>query len=195
MRTVPNLLTLSRPVIFLPLVLVLHILGHDLWAMVGVIAGASTDYLDGWLARRGGGATAIGKYIDTAWDKLFYPPILCVLLLDLDRVQLSFSPEWFRNFLLIALTVMLVFEFALWLTRIMLMHEVVWYRRFCDCVSVAAKRPGKLKVWAQTFSASFLLLGLGTGMDWPFWLGLFWFLTVIPLIIWSFVSRHKWPDD
>ena len=69
----PNTLSLSRPLIFLPLIaLVLLWLN---WIFVGAILyilGVITDYLDGQLARKNGNVTVTGKLLDPMADKLFF---------------------------------------------------------------------------------------------------------------------------
>lgn len=68
-----NILSLSRPLLFLPL-LALTILWLQ-WMFVGVIIyiiGAITDLLDGWLARKRGQVTITGKLLDPLADKLFF---------------------------------------------------------------------------------------------------------------------------
>src|SRR4051794_25902997 len=56
-------------------------------AGVVIIAGI-TDYLDGWLARRWGIESLLGKFLDPVADKVFLLVGL-VMLMRLDRV-----PEW-----------------------------------------------------------------------------------------------------
>jgi len=67
LRTVPNLVTLSRLVlvlgVFISYLSDLYVVG----AVLGAVAGA-TDYLDGWLARRTGRVTRLGEILDQFCD-------------------------------------------------------------------------------------------------------------------------------
>lgn len=73
LRKFPNILSLSRPLLFLPL-MALTILWWQ-WVFVGAIifiVGAITDLLDGWLARKCDQVTVTGKLLDPLSDKLFF---------------------------------------------------------------------------------------------------------------------------
>src|SRR5690606_20428203 len=68
----PNLLTMAR-VALIPLVLWLLYDGTPeagFWAAVVYIVAAVTDFLDGWLARRMGLVSILGKFLDPLADKL-----------------------------------------------------------------------------------------------------------------------------
>lgn len=72
-RKLPNILSLSRPLLFLPLT-ALAVLWLQ-WIFIGVIlyiTGAITDLLDGWLARKRKQVTITGKLLDPLADKLFF---------------------------------------------------------------------------------------------------------------------------
>ncbi len=67
LATIPNLLSIARIAGFV-LAVALYLSGHGWTAVaVGVAAGV-TDYLDGYLARRLGQATALGALLDQAAD-------------------------------------------------------------------------------------------------------------------------------
>ncbi|MEK7087224.1 MAG: CDP-alcohol phosphatidyltransferase family protein [Patescibacteria group bacterium] len=69
----PNILSLSRPIILLPLI-ALVLLWFN-WIFIGAILyilGVVTDYLDGRLARKNGNVTVTGKLLDPMADKLFF---------------------------------------------------------------------------------------------------------------------------
>ncbi len=79
----PNTLTVMRMAV-LPVFLVFPWIDHSrLWSQVVAwlfIAAATTDVVDGWLARRGHGVTSIGKLLDPLADKMLVSTALIVLL-------------------------------------------------------------------------------------------------------------------
>ena len=75
-----NLVTLSRGLAVVP-ILVLLVTGHVTWAMVLYLAAASTDLIDGWLARRSGRASEFGAQLDAAVDNAFSVGIFVFLLM------------------------------------------------------------------------------------------------------------------
>lgn len=73
LKKFPNVLSLSRPLLFLPLT-ALAVSGLQ-WIFAGAVVyaiGAATDSVDGWLARKQGQVTVTGKLIDPLADKLFF---------------------------------------------------------------------------------------------------------------------------
>lgn len=80
-RTVPNLLTLSR-IFVIPLVVALFFVTEPWarWANLGLFTAAGiTDWLDGYLARRMGMESAVGKFLDPIADKLLVVATLFML--------------------------------------------------------------------------------------------------------------------
>ncbi|MCC6522005.1 MAG: CDP-diacylglycerol--glycerol-3-phosphate 3-phosphatidyltransferase [Polyangiaceae bacterium] len=89
-RNLPNLLTFFR-ILLIPLVLVLLERGtpeNCFWAAIAYAAAAITDMLDGWLARRQGLVSVLGKFLDPLADKLIVASTL-VWLVAMGRV-----PTW-----------------------------------------------------------------------------------------------------
>jgi CDP-diacylglycerol--glycerol-3-phosphate 3-phosphatidyltransferase len=85
----PNLLTALR-IALIPLVLYLMADGTpkaNFWAAIVYIASAVTDFLDGWLARRMGLISLVGKFLDPLADKLLVMATL-VFLAYLGRLPL-----------------------------------------------------------------------------------------------------------
>jgi len=75
-RNLPNILSLSRPLLFLPLT-ALAVLWLQ-WTLAGAVIyviGAVTDSIDGWLARKQKQVTVAGKLLDPLADKLFFDPL------------------------------------------------------------------------------------------------------------------------
>jgi CDP-diacylglycerol--glycerol-3-phosphate 3-phosphatidyltransferase len=86
----PNLLTLAR-VAAVPVVLVLLLSdsrSSGIWAAAVFGMAATTDFIDGWLARKWGIVTVLGKFLDPLADKLIVMVAL-IMLIPLDRV-----PAW-----------------------------------------------------------------------------------------------------
>lgn len=93
----PNLLTLAR-VAAIPLLVVIMFSDSreaGFWAAALFGAAAATDFIDGWLARKWGVVTVLGKFLDPLADKLIVMAAL-IMLIPYGRV-----PAW-AVFLLLA---------------------------------------------------------------------------------------------
>src|SRR5215467_13960325 len=89
-KNLPNFLTFLR-VLMIPAVLVLLDRGAPrdcYWAACVYALAAITDLLDGWLARRSGLVTVIGKFLDPLADKLIVAATL-VWMVPMGRI-----PAW-----------------------------------------------------------------------------------------------------
>jgi CDP-diacylglycerol---glycerol-3-phosphate 3-phosphatidyltransferase len=89
-RNIPNLLTFAR-VVMIPMVLILLGRGSPrdcFWAALVYALAAITDMLDGWLARRQGLVSVLGKFLDPLADKLIVTGTL-VWLVPMGRI-----PAW-----------------------------------------------------------------------------------------------------
>ena len=75
-----NLVTLSRGVLIAPILWLLGE-GRTLAALIVYVVAASTDLVDGWLARRSGRASAFGAQLDAVIDNIFSLAILAFLLM------------------------------------------------------------------------------------------------------------------
>lgn len=93
----PNLLTLARVAVIPLLVLIMLSDSREagFWAAALFGAAAVTDFIDGWLARKWGVVTVLGKFLDPLADKLIVMAAL-IMLIPHDRV-----PAW-AVFLLLA---------------------------------------------------------------------------------------------
>jgi CDP-diacylglycerol--glycerol-3-phosphate 3-phosphatidyltransferase len=89
-KNLPNMLTFLR-IVMIPAVLVLLSRGSPrdcYWASWVYAAAAITDLLDGWLARRQGLVSVLGKFLDPLADKLIVAATL-VWLVPMGRI-----PAW-----------------------------------------------------------------------------------------------------
>jgi len=86
----PNLLTMAR-VAAVPLIVVIMLSDSreaGFWAAAVFGAAAVTDFIDGWLARKWGVVTVLGKFLDPLADKLIVLAAL-IMLVPFGRV-----PAW-----------------------------------------------------------------------------------------------------
>lgn len=138
-RTIPNLITLSRIVLLLVAATIYFTTSHrGVAILLAVIAGV-TDYLDGAIARATGQVTRLGEILDLFCD-LFYESFVLLV-----AIQAQFFPPW----------VLLLYLFReFWVTSI---------RRYLAAQgkSIPSSLVGKLKtnfiMWG--FLPTFLALG------------------------------------
>ena len=86
-KNLPNLLTFAR-IVMIPAVLVLLSRGSPrdcFWASLVYALAAITDFFDGWLARRQGLVSVLGKFLDPLADKLIVSATL-VWLVPMGRI-------------------------------------------------------------------------------------------------------------
>ncbi|MBX3276270.1 MAG: CDP-diacylglycerol--glycerol-3-phosphate 3-phosphatidyltransferase [Sandaracinaceae bacterium] len=134
----PNLLTFLR-IALIPLVLWLISLGTPqarFWAVCVYAVTAITDFLDGWLARRRGLVSVLGKFLDPLADKLLVMSLL-VYLIALAEVH------W------LAVVLLLARELSITSLRVIAMTEGVM---------IAAGQGGKEKTALQMVAILFLVV-------------------------------------
>ena len=85
----PNLLTLMR-MVFLPLIVLSLLGGHNGWALGLFVAAGITDFFDGQLARRLHQQTTFGQYLDPVADKMLLSTMFLVLSV-LHRIPWKFT--------------------------------------------------------------------------------------------------------
>ena len=85
--TVPNVLSIAR-LATVPVFLYLFVTGQEEAAVILYGAGAWTDFFDGYLARRLGQVTEIGKLLDPLADRVF------IIALALALVAVDALPWW-----------------------------------------------------------------------------------------------------
>lgn len=146
----PNRLTLAR-IILVPVFMAFLLLqvpkGHtilphqDVVAALIFILASTTDGLDGYIARKRGQVTVLGKFMDPLADKLLVSAALIAL------VELGDVPAWLA-------WVIIGREFAVTGLRAI---------AAADGQVIAASKLGKIKTVTQVIAISAILL-----KDWPF---------------------------
>jgi len=81
LRTVPNIITLSRIVLLWLGVLVYFYISHGVGIALAILAGV-TDYLDGYIARRTKQVTRLGEILDQFCDLCFEAFIIIIATLQ-----------------------------------------------------------------------------------------------------------------
>jgi CDP-diacylglycerol--glycerol-3-phosphate 3-phosphatidyltransferase len=148
----PNMLTMGR-IAAIPLVLALMAQGTrecNFWAMMTYAVAAVTDFVDGWLARRMGLTSLLGKFLDPLADKLI---VLATLVM---MVEPGHVPAW-------AVIVIAARELSVTALRTIAMSEGV---------VIAASRGGKDKTAVQMVAVLALILNDTYYMDYGFFRGL-----------------------
>ena len=136
-------LTVSRAAA-VPIVVVLFALDfphHDLWATAIFGAAMLTDQVDGWLARRAGESSDLGRLLDPVADKIL---VMATLIVLAERV----FPGWM-------VAAIVAREFLVSGLRLAAIERGV---------VVDARELGKLKTWAQAVAAG--IGGLAAGGVW-----------------------------
>lgn len=75
-----NLVSLSRLLLIVPIGLLL-LAGHERFALLTMVIAATTDLLDGWIARRTGRSSEFGAQLDAVVDNIFSLAIFGFLVL------------------------------------------------------------------------------------------------------------------
>lgn len=186
-NTPANLVTYSRIVLVVVFIVLTILAGPDgrdnlvlRWiAAVLFIVAASTDKVDGWLARRNDQVTELGKLMDPIADKL----LMCSALILLSAFG----------------------ELAWWITLLFLVREVgitVMRMLVIDKGGkvIAAAWPGKLKTVFQSIALSFYMVPMwslcnpgsdgDTGSGWVFWYYLLAFVLILAALVLCLYSGY-----
>lgn len=134
----PNLLTMLR-VVLIPLALWLIADGTPracFWAGAVYTVSAITDFLDGWLARRMGLISVLGKFLDPLADKLLVISSLLVM------IAMDWVPAW-------AVIIIVARELSVTSLRVIAMSEGV---------EMAASQGGKEKAALQMIAVLLLMV-------------------------------------
>ena len=132
--SLPDQLTVAR-IAAVPVVIVLYAWdfpNHAYWATAVFVLAMATDQVDGWLARRRGVSTELGKLLDPVADKVLVLAALVMLVGE------DVAPAW-----MVALIV--VREILVSGLRLAAIERGV---------VLAARDLGRLKTWAQALAAA-----------------------------------------
>ncbi|WP_110929484.1 CDP-diacylglycerol--glycerol-3-phosphate 3-phosphatidyltransferase [Bacillus massiliglaciei] len=175
----PNKITISR-IFLIPVFLIIMLypfswgevtvwgvtlpVTHLIGALIFIIA-STTDWIDGYYARKYDLVTNLGKFLDPLADKLLVSAALIVLV-DLDLI---YNLSWIA-------IVIISREFAVTGLRLVLAGEGE---------VVAANQLGKIKTWAQIIAISAMLLHNlpFEGIHFPFALIALWIALIFT--VWS----------
>lgn len=104
-----NLISLSRILVALPVIYLHADSGGEAGPIIIALAvyGILSDFLDGWVARKTGSVSELGKILDPLADKL------CAFLLFGYTVWIGLVPLWF--FILVAMRDLLIMGGSLWI--------------------------------------------------------------------------------
>jgi len=164
---VPNLLSLSR-ILSVPIFIVLMLHPSPLRALAAGIVfslASATDWLDGYLARRWGQVTKVGKLLDPIADKILIMSALVILV----ELRHDIVHSWMAILIIGR-------EFAVTGLRAIASS---------DGIIIPAETVGKYKVGAQITAVLSLLLDYYLNRDWLRELGSFALWIAIILSVYS----------
>jgi len=164
---VPNLLSLSR-ILSVPIFIVLMLEPSPVRALAAGIVfslASATDWLDGYLARKWGQVTKMGKLLDPIADKILIMSALVVLV----EIRSDIVRSWMAILIIGR-------EFAVTGLRAIAAS---------DGIIIPAETTGKYKVGAQITAVLALLLDYYLTRDWIRYLGSFALWVAMVLSIYS----------
>ena len=184
---VPNLLSLSR-ILSVPVFILLMLEPNPLKALIaGIVFGlaSATDWLDGYLARKWGQVTKIGKLLDPIADKILIMSALVILV----EIRADAVHAWIA-------IVIIGREFAVTGLRAMAATEGI---------VIPAETVGKYKVGAQITAVLCLLWDYYLDRGWITDLGriALWIAMILALYsafryfltYWNILNHHASPDE
>lgn len=135
-RINPNYITIQRLLIFMPLACIYLANGSLGVAMLFMVLGELTDFVDGWVARKGNRVSDVGKLLDPLCDSVFHMAIWMSFL------SLGWAPLY-----------LVILFFA--------RDAIVSTIRSCLAkhgIALAARWSGKIKAVAQATAQLFIVL-------------------------------------
>lgn len=174
----PNLITVSRLLLAFVLFALIWLKGYWITAAILFVVAASTDALDGWLARKYGQITALGRILDPFVDKIIVIGAFVFLLEKKVRVIGTDEVIWSG---VNAWMVMIVIGREMFVTSLRGFLEQQGH-------DFSASLSGKLKMTTQCIAVTASLLSLSP------WVGseLPWFPTVRDVLLWTAVAVTVW---
>jgi CDP-diacylglycerol--glycerol-3-phosphate 3-phosphatidyltransferase len=179
--TTPNLLSLFRIALVPVLVYLLHDPGPVAGALAAIlfVVGSLSDYYDGYLARKHGIVTTLGKFLDPLADKLLVVSVL-IMLVAMPCAEGVAVPCEYRV--------------APWLAVLIVARElaVTGLRSIASSegITLGAENLGKYKTIFQIFALTGLLMHYPYAFI-DFHLGGVYFLWIaVVLGLWSAVDYH-----
>jgi cardiolipin synthase len=177
--TLPNLVSLVR-LAGVPLFVALVVAGRDVAALVVLAVGASTDWVDGQLARRLNQVTRLGQILDPVTDRAYI--IVTILALTATRIV-----PWQLTLVLLARELLMA-----------LMVPVLWYH---GCSSIQVHYLGKTATFVLMVAFPVLLFAhlggwpeaVGRPFGWALALwgaALYWYAGVLYLVQTAQVVRQ-----
>lgn len=170
---IPNLLSLSR-ILSVPVFIILMLEPSPVRALIAGIVfslASATDWLDGYLARKWGQVTKVGKLLDPIADKI----LIMAALVTLVEIQSDVVHSWMA-------IVIIGREFAVTGLRAIAAG---------DGIVIPAETVGKYKVGAQITTVLSLLLYQYSYKEWMKQLGWFALWVAIILAVYSAVQYFK----
>ncbi len=183
MTSLPNYLTLLR-IALIPFFVLFFYLdienGNLITTLLFALAGF-TDWLDGYLARRMGVASAFGAFLDPVADKLM---VATALILIVDSNPTTYSGIW------VALPAAVIVGREITISAL---RE--WMAEVGASSKVAVSMLGKIKTTAQMLSLLLLIYGEPVGDFDIAEAGLWLLYMAAVLTLWSMISYLKaaWP--
>lgn len=148
--TIPNIISVLRLLVFLPLTVVALIRSEYVLALASLIALGLTDWLDGFLARWLGQVSELGKIMDPLADRL------SVIVVGFAMTVVGIIP-W-------------EFIAAIFLTDLLLsIATVIWFRGNPD---LEVSMIGKVRTAVVLVSLPILILGQASSHAWIDYLGI-----------------------
>ena len=172
----PNLITLSRLLLAFVLFGMIYLRGYWLSAAALFVFAASTDFLDGWIARRYGQITVLGRILDPFVDKIIIAGAF-IFLLD-KKVNVETREIWSGV--------------NAWMVIIVIGREmfVTSLRGFLEQQGhdFSASLSGKLKMFSQSVAVTASLLSLSPDVIrwWPA------FPFYRDILLWTMVAITLW---
>jgi CDP-diacylglycerol--glycerol-3-phosphate 3-phosphatidyltransferase len=175
---VPNLLSLSR-ILSVPIFIVLMLDPSPVRTLAAGIVfslASATDWLDGYLARKWGQVTKMGKLLDPIADKILIMSALVILI--------KYRPDIVYPWMAILI---IGREFAVTGLRAIASS---------DGIIIPAETVGKYKVGAQITAVLSLLLDYAYATDWMKYLGKYALWTAMILSVYSALQyfRTYWKE-